>query len=313
MARRAREAQSAATKAQRRATREKLGRLRDQQVHPRTLRRYRRHVQEFYRWIDHTGREIPGTVTEFDTVLCAWAAHLWAEGDAKSILNNGLCGLAHFVPALRGQLYGVWRLYRAWSRAEKPVQAPPMVKVMAQAFAGWFESEGHPGAATMILVAFHCILRTNEFFELRTGDVSTSGRGLLLQLRDTKIGQRLGIHQEVALTNPWLCRRVREAVRAAGAGHTLLGMTPYHFRRRWALARVALRASTRYTPYSLRRGGATAWFQYCGSFDKVADKGRWQTAAATRQYITTALLEVASEDILSSMGEFLRRYANRLA
>jgi hypothetical protein len=55
----------------------------------------------------------------------------------------------------------------------------------------------------MILVAFHCILRTNEFFELRTGDVSASGRGLLLLLlRDTKIGQRLGIHQEVALTNP---------------------------------------------------------------------------------------------------------------
>ncbi len=138
---------------------------------------------------------MPSTVSEFDSVLGTWAEHLWAEGDAKAILNNGLCGLTHFVPALRGQLNGVWRLYKAWSKSEKSVQAPPMIKIMAQAFAG-----------------FHCILRTNEFMELRTGDVSVSGRGLLLMLRDTKIGQRLGVNQEVALSGAWLCRRVREAV-----------------------------------------------------------------------------------------------------
>ena len=137
------------------------------------------------------------TVSEFDSVLGTWAEHLWAEGDAKAILNNGLCGLTHFVPALRGQLNGVWRLYKAWSKSEKPVQAPPMIKIMAQAFAGYYESKGFVEAATMILVAFHCILRTNEFMELRTGDVSVSGRGLLLMLRDTKIGREQGGQAEL--------------------------------------------------------------------------------------------------------------------
>ena len=53
---------------------------------------------------------------------------------------------------------------------------------------------------------------------------------------------------------------------------------------------------SRYTPYGLRRGGATAMFQYCGSFDRVMDQGRWGSLAACRLYITTALNELAECD-----------------
>ena len=103
-----------------------------------------------------------------------------------------------------------------------------------------------------------------------------------------------------------------EGGRTSTAGRTLLGMSPYQFRRVWAQARLELRVSHRYTPDSLRRGGATMWFQFSGSFDKVADKGRWQSIQATRQYVTTALQEMASEDILGTMGVHLQGYAKRL-
>ena len=42
-------------------------------------------------------------------------------------------------------------------------------------------------------------------------------------------------------------------------------------------------------------------FQHCGSFDQVADKGRWGSLAALRLYITTALAEMASDDEQNAM------------
>ncbi len=311
-ARQAKAARSAAAKARRRVLREKTGRLRDRVIRRSTLARYKKHVQEFFTWVRHTGRVLPHSVPELDSLLCVWAEHLWHEGDAKSILNNGLCGLAHLTPAVRNNLHGAWSLDKAWSKSEKPKQAPPMAQLLAQAFAGAFEKRGHRNAATMILAAHHAILRTNEFMEVRTHDVAEVGTQALVTLRDTKIGQRLGINQEVYVKDRRLAQRLFEAKASTPPGMTLLGLTPSVFRRMWAQVRKELGAAETFTPYSLRRGGATVWFQFSGSFDVVADKGRWTSAAATRQYITTAVQELANHAIEGPFERLLYRYARYL-
>ena len=130
-------------------------------------------------------------------MFCVWADNLYAEGDMKCILNSALCGAAHKVPQLRGSSNGAWRLYKAWSKVEKPAQAPGLTRLVAQAMAAAFVMEGEPAAAIMILVAHDCILRTSEFMELRTTDVVAGKEGMLLTLRDTKIGQRFGVQQDV--------------------------------------------------------------------------------------------------------------------
>ena len=83
-------------------------------------------------------------------------------------------------------------------------------------------------------------LRMAEMTELRTGDVATAGQGVLLTLRNTKMGQRVGLHQEVCVRDPWLRRRICDAVRSTRRGDPLLGMTPYKFRRTWASVRAEL-------------------------------------------------------------------------
>ena len=102
-----------AEKARRAKVRSKLGRLRDRQVKPATVKRYRKHVAHVYSWLRRTGRAVPSTVLLFDTQLMAYAEDLWESGDAKSDLANALSGFAHFVPALRGQLTSqearIWR------------------------------------------------------------------------------------------------------------------------------------------------------------------------------------------------------------
>ena len=192
-----RAAAAAACRAQRRVAREKLGRLRDRVVRPGTLKRYTAHATEFYRFARRTGHATPRSVEVFDVLLSHWAEHLWSEGDSRSILNNGLCGLAHFVPMLRNKLHGSWRLYRAWVKSVKPRQGPPLTRLMCQAFAGELLRMGFRRAAVMVLVAHECILRNSEFMEVRHHDCVDARNGILLRLRGTKIGQRLGIHQEV--------------------------------------------------------------------------------------------------------------------
>ena len=72
----------------------------------------------------------------------------------------------------------------------------------------------------------------------------------------------------------------------------------FKFRRIWKRARVALGLPPRYTPYSIRRGGATALFKHSGSYDKVMEKGCWSTAKAMRGYVNAALTEIPQQDEL---------------
>ena len=165
-----------------------------------------------------------------------------------------------------------------------------------QALAGYFVKRRHYGAAVMILAGHRCMLRTCELFELRTGDGTFLADRALLVLRETKMGQRVGVHQETTVTDSWLLPRLRAIHAATTPDLPLVGMSPNAFRATWKEARAFTGVPTRYTPYSWRCGGATAMFQWCGKFDKVADKGRWNSLPACRLYITTALAELATAE-----------------
>ncbi len=303
-------AMAAAKKAER--AKQRYGPLRDRVVRPATLKRYRRHMKEFFDWCRKTGLKVPSTVEDFDEQLCQWAECLWAEGDARAILGNALCGFSHSVGALRGKLNGVWRLYQAWGRSEKVSQAPPLTASMMRGVAGWFAKEGLTATATGILLAHNCILRIQELTDLRPGDVTFARNVAVIVLRDTKIGARTGVHQEVPCKDPWLLERLRRACKDARPGAPLIGITAYEFRKLWRRACAALSIPKRYTPYSLRRGGATSLFVWCGKYDKVCEKGRWQSTRAMRAYLNQALLDLASDGELDAWHELHNRFAQHL-
>ena len=147
---------------------------------------------------------------------------------------------------------------------------------------------------------------------LRTGDVAFCQGTIVLTLRETKMGQRIGVTQETVVDDPWVVPRLRHAVRSTASGQLLLGMTPARFRAMWKAARDSLRLPQHYTPYSLRRGGATAMFSLCGSFDRVADVGRWGFLSACRKYITTGLQEVASAEDVGILRTTVTRHTRYL-
>jgi integrase len=230
-----------------------------------------------------------------DIIVMQWAECLWCEGDERSILGNGLSGLQHFIPALKRHLHGSWRLHAAWGRDEPSRPAPPLTCLQMHAMAGWFVVNGFPDIALLIILGFGCILRTGEIFTLRTTDLEFSANKVRLILRNTKIGRRLGVTQETYSDDPWLVPRLRRFCLGLTRGSLLLQVTGTRFRSLWSKARIANKLPGVYTPYAIRRGGATALFQASGSYDVVSDVGRWRSLAVLRQYVNTAIAELAAD------------------
>ena len=257
-----------AEKARRAKVRSKLGRLRDRQVKPATVKRYRKHVAHVYSWLRRTGRAVPTTVFVFDTHLMAYAEDLWESGDAKSDLANALSGFAHFVPSLRGQLNGAWRLFQTWSRHELPNRAPCIDVQLLHGFAGYFAWKKKPGCATMLVAGHHCCLRTAEMMHVRTTDV-TAGRGVVhMLLQDTKMGGRIGVTEDTTITEPFAADLLRRILARTMQGQTIMDASPHEFRKIWAEACTFLGLPQRYKPYGVRRRSylpfSTVWQIRCG-------------------------------------------------
>ena len=95
-------------------------------------------------------------------------------------------------------------------------------------------------------------------------------------------------------------------------GDRLIHLSPARFRKLWPLALQACGIDKKYKPYSLRRGGATALFAHSGQYDKVMERGRWQTLKSMKMYINTAMQELASIDERDAMHPVLEKFVNKL-
>jgi integrase len=314
----ARRRSRARTVQERQLERRALGSLRDRQLSQKTLKRYRLHVKQFFRWMAAEGYDVPGDTVAFDNMLAHYAEVLWQEGESRGHLSAVLCGLAHDVPSLRGSLSAAWRQYHAWLRLEPAARAPPLTPLLIQAFAGGFLRKGHVAAAASLMLGYHCLLRTCEFMSIRGMDLSVfagTGQGQL-RLLHTKIGQRLGITEQVAVTDPWIMSWAQLLLDAVPPTGTLLGMAPWRFRQVWHQVRAELGLPDHFAPYGMRRGGATHYFQQCTSFSLVSDRGRWSTERATRIYVTSALQDQATllltSPLLQAAAALLRRLPEQL-
>ena len=87
----------------------------------------------------------------------------------------------------------------------------------------------HPRCALGILLAHHCILRTCELIGLLARDFHSDDAGLSLTLRETKIGQRMGVNEEVSIKDAWLCEAVTKRLQDLPPGAWWCELTPCQF------------------------------------------------------------------------------------
>jgi len=252
-------------------------------------------MRAFYAWLEQEGRQLPGELHEMEEVACAYIESLWEDGSPRLYAGDVLSAMSHFVPRLKGHLTAAWRLHTAWGRSELPARAVPFRARVLLAMVARAVVHGWIGVAAGLAMAFHCLLRTGEltgacFSDLVLADDCSGG---VLHLGETKGGKRRGEEEKVTICDPQVCMLLRLAGEGKGQHERIMGMSGPAFRNVFAiLAKELGLAAEGYRPYSLRRGGATHWFQQTGSLDKTPVRGRWSSTKTARIYIDEATREL---------------------
>ena len=291
---------------QRKAVRKNLGKLKDLTVQPRTRQRYEASLQQFYSWLEREGLALP---TQMDNLVSDYLEFLWAEGHGKSEANNALAALQDFDPNLRRKLPGSWRLLKAWSTAEIPNRAPPMTLGILDALCGWSVMQGKPEFGLSLRLAFFGLLRTGELLSLTNRDVYiTSPKGpAVISLGLTKSGARQGASESVTIHEASVLPSLYSWKRRTSAS-SFSTSKPHAWRKLFnqALEKLQL-TELGLRPYSLRRGGATFFFQHHRSFDKLLLQGRWAAAKTARIYLNEGLAQLSELKVPNSR---LRMYCS---
>lgn len=268
----------------RKAARKTIGPLKGRQISIQAKDRYEAALAYFFWLVPFFTALWPEDWHQRDQILCQFIEGLWSEGEAKAKAADTISGLQWWY-STRRVFPGAWRLFGTWSKLEASVQTPPLPVEALFALCGHALREGQAFFAVALFLSFHCLLRTGEMVLLSISQFRGWGRELTLVLTDTKTTKRHGQTEYIIVDCPvaqtllaWARLRLRHG--------PLVGGGEGHFRGLWRslMEGIGLDPSV-YTPYCIRRGGATFDFIDSGSLDRALVRGRWQQLKTARIYI----------------------------
>ena len=153
--------------------------------------------------------------------------------------------------------------------------------------AGLALAQGRWDWGALVLTAFHCYLRPNEFLKVTEATVALPvGQAGVLSLPWTKIGQQRGARETVVVEDELTLFWLRKVIADRQRGQPLLEGNSYAFRKFFdrCISDLGL-GGYGYKPYSLRRGGATHDFTLHQDLQRCLFRGRWGDIRTGRIYI----------------------------
>ena len=238
--------------------------------------------------------EVPSTLEELDEVLTDWIQTEFEDGSPLYMVGDALSGLHHFMPFTKKKLTSAWRLYSIWRRFEVPCRAPPVPQDILVAMAGRSLRKNDLEMAGLLLLGFHCLLRTGEILQVRPCDFILGPTSGLVTLASSKSGVRNNSKESVAIHDPITLETMRTLLELKRQLH--LQNVPC-----WSKSGSAFRdtfnrllhdlqiADLQFRPYSLRRGGATWEMQQHGQMERTLLRGRWRNSNVARIYLCDGL------------------------
>lgn len=248
-----------------------------------------------------------------DDDVCNWIHTMWKQGEPLLTIGDAMCALHFFQPVTKRILPHSWKLFKVWRKVELPSRAPPLTWTLLASMAAFELEKGHLEMSCVLLLAFHCLLRTGEALALTADDILLGQRSGILRLRNTKSGRRNAANEVISVTSPLVLEVVRALYEVRAHQRTtaspLWTGSPASFRQRFQkiLAKFHLQAHA-FRPYSLRRGGATDLFQRTGSMEAALLRGRWESSRVARVYIADGLSYLPSIKLSSYTAQMLARY-----
>lgn len=231
---------------------------------------------------------------DLDEVLCQWVEKCWKIGEPLLTVGDGLSALHFYQPWTRRKIPHAWKLFRTWRRIEIPARAPPLTLQLVRSMAAFELTNGNLEMAVILLLSFHCLLRTGEALALCGSDVLLGANTGIIQLRSTKTSQRFSANDALAITDVMVLEVLRTLIDIRKYQKCLetklWNASPQVFRNRFKLLMVAYDLERhQFRPYSLRRGGATHLFQTTHSMEATLTRGRWESSKVAKVYISDAL------------------------
>ena len=283
------------TEQERAKMRKQLGSLKGLTVQPSTRKRYDKAVDGFLQFLKSENLHLPTDKRRLDPLVCDYLEHLWSTGKGRGLACDTLAGLQDIQPGLRNHMPAAWRLLRTWQHNEIPSRAPPLPEHVVQAMAGWAIFNNHHAFALSLLIGYYCMLRTGEVLGLLSSHIDCAKGALqaVISLGFTKGGKRQGAAESVVLGLEPVVRLVKEWKKGVPVGAPMTS-TPPKWRQLFnhALEKLGV-ASFQFRPYSLRRGGATFFFQKHQNLDRILVQGRWHTQKSARLYLNEGLAVLA--------------------
>ena len=231
---------------------------------------------------------------ELDERIADWIQDEFEDGCPLHLVADALSGLHHFEPYTKKKLSKSWRLYSIWRRYEVPCRAPPLTQEIVLAMAGYCLKHAELTMGALLLLGFHCLMRTGELLQVRPCDFICDHQVGLVSIPSTKSGVRNNVAESVTIRDAITLETVLamlEVRRAQGFDKTpCWDRSGSAFRDLFRRILCKLQVDDlNFRPYSLRRGGATFEMQCHGLMEKTLIRGRWKNSNVARIYISDGL------------------------
>ena len=299
-----------------------------------TAAAYTTAVSRYHSFCRHRGRHT--SVAHFDRCVERYICYLYFlyHGRNRQRAVNTVYGLYMQQPAVREQLRGSEGLLRGWQRMMPSVPHPPLTWPLTVAIARTMAANGYSDCAVATLVAFDGLLRVGELVAVMVADVSLpddSRRGgasrtssqltafsshpslrqsssAFIRLAVTKTGA----NQTAEISNPDVIQLLRQYVATRPVDSRLFRLPSAspanYFRSTLRAACIALDVgSFRFTPHSLRHGGATHAHMHMGqTVEHVLYRGRWKSNSSARTYLQSGAAALITTQLSERAQQWVR-------
>ena len=234
--------------------------LRDVGISAKTQERYYLAVSKVYKVIQNCCN-----TAEMDEKIADWIETVFHTGAPLNIVSDGLSGLHYFLPQTRRKLSMSWKLFGIWRRLEVPSRAPPSTEDICWAMISRCLQKGDFSMASLLGLGFDCFLRTGELLAIRPCDLLLRGSSGIVTLPTSKGQTRHHMKESVTIESITLIDILQETLLVKQSqGLTKVPFWTKNgeaFRKEFASLCAFFKVNhLNFRCYSLRRGGATAFF-----------------------------------------------------
>lgn len=177
------------------------------------------------------------------------------------------------------------------------------------AFAGLPLETQQQSLAALFLIGFLAFLRTGEMVTLTSEKIAVDpdeGR-ILLALPSTRTSRQR--EETVCLTDFRLAKLMQRALTQGALWGGSLGSFRSMFAQFCSFFELE---ECGFTPYSIRRGGASYAFAQGASFDELLVRGRWQSNRTARLYLDTGRAALIQTRFNARQRGYIVKYVNVL-